>query len=675
MADIKYVIDVDEKGATSGVKKFDQTLNDLETSSGKAEKAHTGLWKQVALGAIAWQAATKAARFLVDTIKDSIAAAMEQEKVDRALAASLEITGRPVEALVSHFKDYASALQKATIYGDEEIEKVQTLLVQLTNLDKDGLDRATKGTIGLASVLGMDLNAAAQLVSKAMSGNASMLSRYGIQIDATKSKEEQRIEVLDKLEKFYGRATADTETFSGRLAQLKNKYGDLLEVAGAYITSNTKILISLQRLADETLFYLTLKDRLAKQQQSQEQTEKNLWKNIWEATYAIGFESKAILDLSKKHDGNVFAVMRAISTDKQYLPLKEALNKVRRSELEQFEVLRKELREAERGTNKFTDATEGAAKEQAKQNKLIKEFEAAMKKADKVVEDWNKDIKKVDSGTAAFNDTLRATKTYFNGAQFAAFAADEMFRRFAANSSKSANKVSSDWAEAITSIQEKLDTWGQYANQAILAVDAVINRSYQNKALKLDADYQRQLENIKNSKMSEQEKQEAITALESEYNMKRREMARQEAQAKKFTEIATTTINIASAVVAALKAGPIIGPILAAMIGALGLKQLMLIKSTPIPLAKGAIFKQPTFLDSERTGQKYQVAEAGEAEIISNARQLREAILGKGRQGGRNISLTLPVYIAGKKVSTMVVKMIEDASEIGSMKISAKAIA
>jgi hypothetical protein len=106
-----------------------------------------------------------------------------------------------------------------------------------------------------------------------------------------------------------------------------------------------------------------------------------------------------------------------------------------------------------------------------------------------------------------------------------------------------------------------------------------------------------------------------------------------------------------------------------------GLVQISKIKSSPIPLAQGAIFKQPTFLTSPNSGQQYQVAEAGEAEIISNGRQIREAIFGKGGgNGGRAISLVVPIYVGGKKIEEHVIRIVEDQSQLGRLRIAGKAV-
>jgi hypothetical protein len=195
MADIKYIITVDSTEAMKKVEDFDKSIDDAAKTSDVAEKSHKGLWAQVALGQFAYDAAVKAGKLFIGFMKDSITAAMDSEKSEKALSAALEITGRPVKALSEHFKDFASAMQKATIYEDDTVTSSQALLVQLTNLDRDGIDRATKGAIGLASVFGMDLESATQLVAKSMNGNAAMLGRYGIKVEETTDKEKQRTQI------------------------------------------------------------------------------------------------------------------------------------------------------------------------------------------------------------------------------------------------------------------------------------------------------------------------------------------------------------------------------------------------------------------------------------------------------------------------------------------------
>lgn len=99
----------------------------------------------------------------------------------------------------------------------------------------------------------MDLFSAASLVQKAIEGNFGALSRYGIKVDETLSLEEKQAQLLDKLEKMFGRAGAETETFEGRLKVLNNVWGDAKEALGAAITKNERVLELIKSVKEAVL--------------------------------------------------------------------------------------------------------------------------------------------------------------------------------------------------------------------------------------------------------------------------------------------------------------------------------------------------------------------------------------------------------------------------------------
>lgn len=76
---------------------------------------------------------------------------------------------------------------------------------------------------------------------------------------------------------------------------------------------------------------------------------------------------------------------------------------------------------------------------------------------------------------------------------------------------------------------------------------------------------------------------EAKTRLEEEYNQKQKELKKKQAKQEKAFAIMGAIINTAQAVVTALTAGPVIGIVLAGIVGALGAVQIATIASTPIP--------------------------------------------------------------------------------------------
>jgi len=643
LADIKYIVSVDAKGAQKEVKDFDKALEDVGKQSDKTESAHKGLWKQVAIGAIAYQAVAKAAAFAKDFVLDSAKAAIEAEQAERGLAAALEITGRPVEELTRHFIDNADALQKVTIYDDEAIKRSQTLLVQLTNLDKDGLDRATKGAIGLASVMGMDLESAAQLVAKAMSGNVSALSRYGIQVDQTKDKEGQRAEVMAKLEQFYGRATAISETYGGKLAMLKNKYGDVQEAVGKYITSNHALMDSLNAVAEAVLFQLQLNDKLADQKRTVEEMENKWSDSLARAAVAANWQYGAMGKLITAYNGNTVALAKAISQGKHGIEIQEALNNVRDEELNIFKKQQAALKLAERGTNRLETEVKQLTKAEDKHADLLKKMPKASTAAamalnaelTPAVEDLGKEINDVSDDLMDFNVVTN-------------FAMDEFMA-----------KASEAW-----------NRYGETAQNVIYGIDAIIMQSYRNQEIAMDNEYKKKVEAIENSLMSEQEKADALAALDEEFDAKRSALKAKQAKQDKAMSMIQATINTFEAASKAYTLGPIIGPILAGVITALGLGLVAKIKAQPIPLAKGGIFDRPTLMG----GGAYEVAEAREKEVVAPLSGLRRELGLDKRQSSGPIVIQNHIYLDGREMKQFITRVIEETGRTGKLRLAPKAV-
>ena len=148
-----------------------------------------------------------------------------QEKAEKSLSTAL---GRSSKALTN----YASALQQATTFGDEEIINAQALLAAYTD-DEEQIKKATKATLDLAEAKGMDLNTAADLVGKSFGSSTNALSRYGIQVSGTVGSTARLDSLTRNLSALYGgQATAAADTFSGALQQTSNAIGDANEAIG-----------------------------------------------------------------------------------------------------------------------------------------------------------------------------------------------------------------------------------------------------------------------------------------------------------------------------------------------------------------------------------------------------------------------------------------------------------
>ena len=146
------------------------------------------------------------------------------------------------------------------------------------------------------------------------------------------------------------------------------------------------------------------------------------------------------------------------------------------------------------------------------------------------------------------------------------------------------------------------DVYIEIANAAISAFSSIVSamsglnsamNDYDNAMLKKDeAANEQKKANLKkqlDGKIITQKQYDAgVSKLDQEMDQKKKTLAREQAKRQKALAIASAIINVATAITSALGAGPIIGIILAALVGILGAVQIAYIASTPIPeAAKG----------------------------------------------------------------------------------------
>ena len=205
-----YIINVKEKGA----KKASKNIGGLST----------------ALGGMASKAALAAGSFfgagmLLSGMKNAIDLAGRQELAEKKLEASLGFTSK---ALL----DQARALQQVSTFGDEAVIEAQALIGAFVK-DEEAIKAATAATLDLAAAKGMDLVVAADLVSKTLGSSTNALSRYGIEVKGAVGSTERLESLTGNLaDVFGGQASAQAETMSGKMAQMKNALGDAAEAFG-----------------------------------------------------------------------------------------------------------------------------------------------------------------------------------------------------------------------------------------------------------------------------------------------------------------------------------------------------------------------------------------------------------------------------------------------------------
>ncbi len=228
MADKKLNIKVRTKGA----KKSKKDLKGVE-----------GGMKSLGKSAAIAGSAFFAAKGLIAGFKKVIDLAAVQELAEKKLEAAL---GKVSKTLL----DQASALQQVSMFGDEQIIEAQALIAAFVK-EEDAIAKATKATLDLAAAKGMDLKAAADLVSKTLGSSTNAMSRYGISVEGAVGSTARLDSLVGSVaDKFGGQAKAQTETLTGAIVQMDMAMGDLGENIGeAFIEPMTTAALVMKEFA------------------------------------------------------------------------------------------------------------------------------------------------------------------------------------------------------------------------------------------------------------------------------------------------------------------------------------------------------------------------------------------------------------------------------------------
>jgi hypothetical protein len=173
-----------------------------------------------------------------------IKATADAERAQALLNNAIEAAGAPLKAASADFSAYASQLQRTTVFNDEAIMQVETLLLSFQGLSGETIKRATESVLNISERMGIDAPAAAKLLGKALQDpekGMTALAKAGVAFSASQKETIKDLKasgdaagaqslILGELEKrFGGAAAAARSTFGGALTGLKNAFGDLLE--------------------------------------------------------------------------------------------------------------------------------------------------------------------------------------------------------------------------------------------------------------------------------------------------------------------------------------------------------------------------------------------------------------------------------------------------------------
>ena len=210
MADKKLNIKVRTDGAKRAKKELKGVSGGMANMGKAAAKA----------GALFF-----AAKGMISGFSKIIELSGKQELAEKKLATAL---GKTSQALLKQ----ASALQQVSMFGDEDIIMMQSMLASFVKGEEE-IKLLTKATLDLASGMGLDLKSAGDLVAKTIGSSTNAMSRYGIEVTGAVGSTE-RLETLtgNVAKLFGGQALAQSQTMTGSIEQMKNAAGDAAEALG-----------------------------------------------------------------------------------------------------------------------------------------------------------------------------------------------------------------------------------------------------------------------------------------------------------------------------------------------------------------------------------------------------------------------------------------------------------
>jgi hypothetical protein len=227
------------------VDKFGRGLNkagkDAQGFGGKVKKY--GKIAAGALAAVAVAAGAMAIKLGVDAVKG----AMEDEISQKKLAKALQNTTKATDKQVASAEEYITKQQLQYGIADTKLRPALANLARATG-SLTTAQKLNNLAIDISASTGKDLETVSVALSKGYNGNLGALKKLGIPLDENIIKTKDFGAATDVLQKLFGgAAAANTETLQGKLAILKETFGELQENVGV------KFIPILKRLADKAM--------------------------------------------------------------------------------------------------------------------------------------------------------------------------------------------------------------------------------------------------------------------------------------------------------------------------------------------------------------------------------------------------------------------------------------
>lgn len=240
MAGVDFTLRFDTKGAEDAFKRF----------SDHASESLEGISKSLEFLKIAFEALAvlEIGKKIAEGLEEAVQAASKADDAVAKLGITMKLAGDYSDEAAEHFEALAHHLQDTTRYS--ETQAISALGVAKSyGISNEAAEKLVRASADLAAVQGVDLVTATQELAKSYTGSARELGRL---IPGVKNLTEAQLASGAAIDfvasKFNGAAEAASQTFAGSLDQTKNRFENLLETIGQFITHSPQVVTIIQTI-------------------------------------------------------------------------------------------------------------------------------------------------------------------------------------------------------------------------------------------------------------------------------------------------------------------------------------------------------------------------------------------------------------------------------------------
>lgn len=235
---LSVVITGDAKGAQHAFSSVSASASSADSKLSKVGGTIGKVFKGIAIGG------GIAAVGVGAMVMGGIDALIELERIGAQTEAVIKSTGGAAGRTAEQISALAGSMEKATGVEQELIQQGQNMLLTFTNIQGTNFDAATQTMLDMSVAMGTDASTTAMQLGKALNDplkGISALSKVGVTF-TDQQKEQikamvavgdtagaQKVILAELNKEFGGSAAAFGDTTAGKVAKLKNAFGDLQE--------------------------------------------------------------------------------------------------------------------------------------------------------------------------------------------------------------------------------------------------------------------------------------------------------------------------------------------------------------------------------------------------------------------------------------------------------------